>query len=412
MHARQVFTVLAAVFVIAIVGLIVVPGPAAEIQATAAEAQDHPKERRVQAETDAAPAAAQPAEDLPSVTRPPQEQPQLELPDLEPGKPAPQFVVVSFDGGVESRNGIMKHYNELAREVDGHFSFYVSGVYLLPDGHEDEYHPPRHSVGSSDIGFSDPSLVGPRISKLTEAYNDGNEIGTHFMGHFCTSPVSSNGVTLWKQQDWTSEIEQFNKVLDNWRTYSPQVHAEPLPFDSSVIKGGRTPCLQGEADQFTPAFKAAGYRYDSSGIGWLQWPKADADGFWSLPMPVIQVPGIGKVTAMDYNFMVNQNDGKTEASPEKCKQIEDQSYQAYADALRAVENGNRAPLLLGNHMNDWVCNAYTNALTRFVRDTHERDEDIRFISALDLINWMERQDPALLAHVQAQPIQEQPIPAR
>lgn len=401
MRTRQVFFVLAVVFTIVAVGLTIAPKAGADQQASSVSGE--------QSEQDAVLLPSDPPADtdanMASVTSPPEEQPQLDLPDLEPGQPAPQFVVVSFDGGVESRDGIMSHYIDLAKKVDGHFSFYLSGVYILPEDQKKVYSPPRHSPGSSDIGFSDPQYVGVRIKKLTEAYNEGDEIGTHFMGHFCNN--SATGVDSWTQADWTQEIQQFNTVVDNWRKYSPTVNADPLPFDSSAIKGGRTPCLQGNPKAFTAAFKAAGYRYDSSGIGYLKWPKADKDGFWDLPMPVIQVPGVGGVTAMDFNFLANQNDSKTTAAPEKCQQIEDQSYQAYTNALNAVSRGNRAPLLLGNHMNNWACNAYTKALTRFVEDTHEHNPDVRFISSLDLVNWMERQDPAQLAAWQAKPQQTQ-----
>ena len=47
-------------------------------------------------------------------------------------------------------------------------------------------------------------------------------------------------------------------------------------------------------------------------------------------------------------------------------------------------------------MNDWVCGAYTNALTRFIQDTARDHPEVRFISMIDLVNWMEAQDPALM----------------
>ncbi|MEI2727539.1 MAG: hypothetical protein V9E85_00320 [Candidatus Nanopelagicales bacterium] len=98
-------------------------------------------------------------------------------------------------------------------------------------------------------------------------------------------------------------------------------------------------------------------------------------------MQAIKVAGIKYgVLSMDYNFLANQNGGKTSASKEKCQQIEDDTYNAYTNALKAVNGGNRAPLILGNHMNDWVCGAYTKALSRFIEDSHEREPNVRFIS--------------------------------
>jgi len=339
------------------------------------------------------------------VTSPAAPQPPLDLNKLAPGQKAPQFVILSFDGGVESKTGIMQHYLDLAQSVKGRFSYFISGVYLLPDNKTKlVYDPPQHPRGTSAIGFANPDLVATRINKLTQAWADGNEIGTHYMGHFC----GANGVGAWSQADWASEIKQENDVIDNWNKYNPQAAtAGPLPFDSSVIKGGRTPCLEGKRPALYKAMAAAGYRYDTSNSGGLRWPKKNKYGLWDIPLQGIKVAGLGDILSMDYNFMANQNGAKTTAAPDRCKQIEDQTYNAYRDALKAVDDGNRAPLILGNHMNEWVCSAYKNALTRFVEDTHKDNPDVRFISTIDLVNWMEAQDPAVLKALRKQPAEVQ-----
>ncbi len=339
------------------------------------------------------------ASDTSGVTTPPEPQPELEIEKLSAGQQPPQFVVVSFDGGVESKTGIMQHYLDVAKKVDGRFSFFVSGVYLLPDNKAKlNYAPPKKPRGTSAIGFGDPAIIGTRINKLSDAWNAGHEIGTHYNGHFC----GAGGVGSWSAADWTSEITQFNTIMDNWRAFNPQAaDAGPLPFNSSVVKGGRTPCLEGNRPAMFKAFKQAGYRYDTSGGGSLTWPKQVKNGMWNIPLQAIKVAGIKYgVLSMDYNFLANQNGGKTSASKEKCQQIEDDTYNAYMNALKAVNGGNRAPLILGNHMNDWVCGAYTKALSRFIEDSHEREPNVRFISTLDLVNWMDAQDPTVLAGLQ------------
>ena len=339
--------------------------------------------------------------DSSGVTTPPEAQPELEIEKLAPGQKPPQFVVVSFDGGVESKTGIMAHYLDIAKQVDGRFSFFVSGVYLLPDNKAKlNYNPPKKPRGTSAIGFGDPDIIEKRINSLSDAYKAGNEIGTHFNGHFC----GPGGVGTWSAADWTSEINQFNTFMNDWRTFNPQAaSAGPLPFDASVVKGGRTPCLEGNKPAMYKAFKEAGYRYDTSGGGTLTWPKQMKNGLWEIPLQAIKLAGMKYgVLSMDYNFLANQNAGKITASPEKCQQIEDDTYNAYGNALEAVNGGNRAPLILGNHMNEWVCGAYKKALSRFIVDTHEKHPDVRFISTLDLVNWMEAQDPAVLAELQKQ----------
>jgi len=174
----------------------------------------------------------------PSVTIPALEQPAADLPALEPGGQPPQFVAVSFDGGVEMRSGVMARYLDLAEQVKGRFSFYVSGTYLLPETRNTAYRPPGKQRGTSDIGFADPTMVGTRLDSLTRAWNLGMEIGSHFNGHFC----GASGVNTWSAADWVSEIDQWNDFLDNWRLYNPDLRDHPpLPFSSEVAKGGRTP---------------------------------------------------------------------------------------------------------------------------------------------------------------------------
>ena len=55
----------------------------------------------------------------------------------------------------------------------------------------------------------------------------------------------------------------------------------------------------------------------------------------------------------------------------------------------------------GNHMNEWVVAARTRrALSRFIVDTHERDPDVPVHPRRWISNWMEAQDPAVLAELQ------------
>jgi len=329
----------------------------------------------------------------PGVTVPAAEQPPADLPALEAGSTPPQFVAVSFDGGVEMRSGVMAHYLDLAQRVKGRFSFYVSGTYLLPEDRNDAYRPPGRERGTSDIGFADPTMVGMRLDSLTRAWAMGMEIGSHFNGHFC----GASGVNTWSAADWSSEISQWNTFIDNWRLYNADLrdHA-PLPFSSEVVRGGRTPCLEGDPRAIRAAYKQAGYTYDASQVGDLQWPKR-IGGLWEIPLQRIKVPGqSGLIASMDFNFLYNQNGGETEAAPDTCQRIEADTYEAYRMALDAVMSSNRAPLILGNHMNDWVCGAYTNALTRFIEDTARDHPEVRFISMLDLITWIEAQDPTLM----------------
>lgn len=340
------------------------------------------------------------------VTSPPEDAPEFKVAKLKPGEQPPQFVVVSFDGSCEMPDGTMAHYLDTAEKVDGRFTFNISGVCVLPRTDvKYNYQPPGRPAGTSDIGFAVPEWVPSRISTWTEAYLAGHEMGTHYMGHFC----GPEGVQSWTTADWTSEINQFNEFLTNWPKYNPGLTGlKPLPFDTSVIKGGRTPCLEGQRDQMYPAMVAAGYTYDSSNSGKLLWPKkVDGYDLWDFPLEAIKLHGQDfKVLSMDYNFLANLNNGQTEAPPARCKEIENTVYQSYMDAGNALYAGNRAPLFIGNHFNEWACGAFKSSLTRFITDFKAQHPDVQFVSNTDLEKWLEAQDPLVLASLQARPLQE------
>src|SRR5256885_8671058 len=63
-----------------------------------------------------------------------------------PARP-PQFVVASFDGSGGAR--LWGYWRSVARRAHAHFSFLVSGVYLLDWAHHERYVPPREPRGDS-----------------------------------------------------------------------------------------------------------------------------------------------------------------------------------------------------------------------------------------------------------------------
>src|SRR4051794_39743411 len=128
----------------------------------------------------------------------------------------PQFLVISFDGSGGVR--LWPYWRSVARRAHAHFTFFVSAVYLLDRAHATLYHPPRHSAGSSDIGFAfsedglDPrQMVRGMLHQIAAASREGNEIGSHWGGHFCLG--APGNVSEWSAADWTQELAQFNRLL-------------------------------------------------------------------------------------------------------------------------------------------------------------------------------------------------------
>ncbi len=323
-----------------------------------------------------------------------QPQPEFEITKLAPGEKPPQFVVISFDGACS--NDIFRRYMDVADQVGAFYTFFVSGLCLLPEEQKFLYETPGRDAGSSAIGFADNSdEVVQRIANYKEAYEKGHEIGTHFLGHWCEP--NDGAVNSWGASEWESEFQQDATFMNDWAEINGVADPQPLPFNHSVVQGARTPCLEGQRDVMYPIFVDNGFTYDASNAGMLQWPVKNEYGLWDFPLQTIKVSGYDRSNlSMDYNFLCAQNDCNQEADQATCDNIEQSTYDSLMAATDAVYNGNRAPFFFGNHFNTWVCGAYTNALTRFITEASAKYPDLKFVSNAQLVQWLEAQDPAVL----------------
>jgi hypothetical protein len=324
---------------------------------------------------------------------------------LPPGEKPPQFIVISFDGAGSLDR--WNYFRSIANEVGAHLTYYLSGPYLVPKSKANLYNPPHHQPGASDIGWSvSDADVQARMAQVYQAYKEGNEIGTHFNGHFC----GTGGGLHWTADDWRSEITQWFTFLHNWRTNADAPDADPLPFKDSEVVGERTPCLEYKPSTLFPVLKSMGFRYDTSDTGYLQWPRADpATGIWEIPMQDLRAAGTGThVLSMDYNFYDMQTHA-VDGSPALYPAYEKQVLDTYRNAYQAVFNGNRAPLILGDHFANWNHGIYTQALGQFISETCGRPET-KCVTFTELINWMEAQSPETLKALQALPAQTMGAP--
>jgi hypothetical protein len=321
---------------------------------------------------------------------------------LQPGQQPPQFIVVSFDGvGWHEK---WQHWFDVAGQVPFHFTGFLSGTYMLSDETKMAYQGPGHSPGNSSINWNSAADLPTEIADLNEAYLAGHEIGTHFNGHFCEGAEPSGN--QWTTDDWNNELDQFFALIKNVKANNPGVDMPDLAFDGSVVKGERTPCLEGHAEDLFPALVAHNMTYDSSftrtGIGWPK--KSPQYQIWALGMATFPIHGTDKMQiTMDYNFYYTQR----QASSAGVTQAESDADAAqvlgtYNDMYNATYNGNRAPLILGNHFNAWNNNAYETALTDFVLDKCGQPETY-CVPFRDMIAWMDVQDPAVLAQLQNLP---------
>ncbi|ANW19563.1 hypothetical protein [Streptomyces clavuligerus] len=322
---------------------------------------------------------------------------------LKPGQRPPQFVVFSWDGAGEDSQKLFSHFRSVGRKYGVAMTYFLSGVYLLPEEKAELYLPPQHDAGRSDIGFNDVEGIRDTVRELRAAWQEGNEVGTHFNGHFCGA---DGGVGTWSVEEWKSEISQAKSFVKNWRTNSGLRAEAPLPFDyDKELIGARTPCLEGRKN-FVRAASELGFRYDTSGVNDQVWPERD-NGLWDLSMQLVPFPGHSYETlSMDYNFMINQS-GTVHGEPALHRLWGDQMRDGLVRAFDRAYHGNRAPLIIGNHFESWNGGTYMRAVEETIATVCVR-RDVRCVSFRQLADWLDAQDPRVLGKLRTLEVGERP----
>ncbi|MFJ2771231.1 hypothetical protein [Streptomyces sp. NPDC087300] len=333
------------------------------------------------------------------------QQPHLPRPErLKPGQKPPQFVVFSWDGAGEDSQKLFSHFRKVAQRNNATMTYFLSGVYMLPEAKRKLYKPPQHLAGSSDIGFNDRKGIKDTVDQLRGAWLEGNEVGTHFNGHFCGA---GRGVGEWSVEDWKSEINQAKSFVKGWKTNTGMKKAQPLPFDyDKELVGARTPCLEGQKN-FMRAARELGFRYDTSGVNNQLWPKKK-EGLWDLSMQLVPVPGRQFETlTMDYNFMVNQSGSTSHGDPAKHEYWGDQMRDGLLQGFDRAYKGNRAPLIIGNHFESWNGGTYMRAVEETIESVCTKPE-VRCVSFRQLSDWLDAQDPKTLEKLTKLPVGKAP----
>ncbi|WP_405021441.1 hypothetical protein OHV05_11870 [Kitasatospora sp. NBC_00070] len=326
-------------------------------------------------------------------------QPHQPVPEkLKAGERPPQFVVFSWDGAGELDNRLFTRFRQLAKDNNASMTFFLSGIYTLPEAKKDLYHPPQHRVGASDIGYLTDQHIHDTIEQIGASWLEGHEIGTHFNGHFC----GANGGGRWSPEEWDSEIEQAMSFVMNWKTNTGFTDLPALPFDyRKELIGGRTPCLEGQRGLLPTAAKR-NWKYDSSGPGGTQvWPqKFQGGALWDMPLQSVPFPGHSfQVLSMDYNIMYNQSGNNTKGSAGSYDAWRTQAAGSYLAGFERAYNSNRAPLYIGNHFEQWNGGIYMDAVEQTIKTIAGKPE-VRLVSFRQLVEWLEAQDPAVLRKLQ------------
>lgn len=328
---------------------------------------------------------------------------------LEPGQEPPQFVIFSWDGAGEVGNGLFPRFLDLAKEHGASMTFFLSGLYLLPESKKRLYDPPNNRRGASDIGYLTDEHIKSTLQNVRRAWLEGHEIGTHFNGHFCSGHGT---VAHWTPRQWRSEIDQAKSFVKQWKTNTGWSDLDPLPFDyDKELVGGRTPCLLGQ-NNLLPTAKELGWRYDASSPGGRQmWPSKKM-GIWDLPLQQIPFPGRRfEVLSMDYNMLANQSKNSTKAPPANYPGWRQQSAQAYISGFQRAYETNRAPFFIGNHFEHWNGGIYMDAVEeafKHIAREKEKGADVRLVSFRQFVDWMDVQKPEVLAKLRTLEVGQRP----
>ena len=270
-------------------------------------------------------------------------------------------MVFSWDGAGEVGNGLFPRFLELAKEHDATMTFFLSGLYLLPESKKTLYHPPNNPLGASDIGYlTDEHVKRPRWSSSAGPGSEGHEIGTHFNGHFCGG---HGAVGKWTPAQWRSEIDQAKSFVKEWRTNTGWTDLPSLPFDyDKELIGGRTPCLLGQ-DNLLPTARELGWRYDASSPGGRQvWP-TKKHGHLGPPAAAIPFPGHSfQVLSMDYNILANQSVNSTKATRANYPRLASSRPPRRTYGLQPGIRRTGRPFFIGNHFEHWNGGIYMDAV--------------------------------------------------
>jgi len=334
------------------------------------------------------------------------------------GQRPPQVVVLAFDDSQNAVSGsggqyaMFDYWRHVARDYDARMTFFVLGTNLLTSQTLHTYEAPQLGPANPGMGLAVPhalplpgetqtDAIRHELINMKRAHAEGNEIGTHFMGHICAG--SKGSVGSFSAANWEQELEQFYKAVDDANETNHLDPAVDLGFKGEDVVGSRTPCLEGNFHNLYPVAAKHGFTYDTSPTPQIRWPHRGASNtgptdMWVFPLATLPLYGSGHDELdMDWNICAFHDSGciphsAPKASSDKWGQQALDTYRAY---FEKAYTGDRAPLYIGDHFEMWHNGTYTKALASFAKETCSKPE-VRCVSYREVADWLNRTPAAQL----------------
>ncbi len=307
------------------------------------------------------------------------------------GSSTPQFVILSFDGSksLDMLTQTLDFTHKMREEGKPlSFTYFINAAYFLTESTANIYQGPRHARGYSNIGFSESTKgIARRMHLFNQAFAEGNEIGSHSVGHF-------NGED-WTYDEWKQEFNDFSSIMQNVNKNNSSV-LPSLPIEAPLflgtMSGFRAPDL-GVNDNLYKVLAEHHFTYDTSGVGYATaWPHKDEYGIWHIPLGTMFLgPQKRPTISMDFSIRALQSGGEDVAvkGTPLWDQYFNETKQAYLDYFNYNYEHNRAPVIIANHfanMNDYV---YWEAMKSFAEEVCGKPQ-VRCTTFKALVRYLNR----------------------
>ncbi len=112
-------------------------------------------------------------------------------------------------------------------------------------------------------------------------------------------------------------------------------------------------------------------------------------------------------------MLFNQSKNSTKAPSSNYPAWRQQATRSYIAGFQRAYETNRAPFFIGNHFEQWNGGIYMDAVEEALKHiADEKHKDVRLVSFKQLVDWLDAQDPKVLADLRGLGVGQKWTPSR